>query len=205
MDTTTLTISKRKRKPDPSIIRVDDYIKIIIPEYVERVGYPLTTKIVLEKFTPEQKQKLYNCLHQTFGIPCSPTDTESLMYFDYEKECRGILSAIARRVMIAEQWGGKERCIYNQPVEYVKDQVFRVNKKKVVKTGRYVPGYGGCDYWGEYDYEPAYLEDEKTHVLYGVIPAVGFEPLIWTDDNLMYFEQRCVKKVEYNCDTGNYE
>jgi hypothetical protein len=205
MDTIALTNLSKKRKLDPSVIRVDDYIKIIIPEYVERVGYPLTTKIVLEKFTPEQKQKLYKCLLDTFGIPCKTESGELSLYFDYEKEYNGILNAVARQVMIAERWGGKERRIYNQPVEYVKDQVFRVYKKRVVKTGRYVPGYGGCDYWGEYDYESAYLEEEKTHVLYGVVPAVGFEPIIWTNDNIMYFEQRCVKKVHYNLDTGEYE
>lgn len=207
---TTLIITpqntKRKKTPDPSVIREGDNIKIIIPEYVERVGYPLTKKIIVESMTREQKDRLYKSISEIFGIEHYSGDP-SLIFLDPNEDGERVLYAIADKILKERGWGGRERKIYTKIDESYKDQVYTVYKKKVVKTGTYNHGSSWHDYWtGEYDYEPAYLSNEKTHVLYGIggyTTQSGTH--IWSDTDLIYFEKKCVKKVTYNLNTGEYE
>lgn len=194
--------TKRKRTPDPSIIRVDDHIKIIIPEAVERVGYPLTKKKIIDAMTYEQLGALNKCLSSTFGVDLASWN--GLLPADGTSE--EIINVIAGMMLRKQGWGGNKKTIHIRTINDLKDQVFRVYQKKVVKTGIYTPGWSGYDsYSCEYDCEPAYLDNEKTHVLYGIIPAITFEPVIWSENNLIFFERRCVQKVTYNPYTGNYE
>ena len=64
-----------------------------------------------------------------------------------------------------EGFGGNERKIYTEEVgihDGVKADVVDIH---YVKTGTYVRGFGSSyDEWtGEYDYDPSYLTDQKTH------------------------------------------
>lgn len=199
-------LSKKKKKPAPSIIREGDDIKIIIPEYVERVGYPLTKKIIVESMTREQKDRLYKSISEIFGLDHYSGDP-SLIFFDPKEDGERVLYAIADKILKERGWGGRERKIYTKIDESYKDQVYTVCKKKVVKTGTYNHGSSWHDYWtGEYDYEPAYLSNEATHILYGIggyTTQSGSH--FWSDSDMKYFEKRCVKKVIYNENTGEYE
>jgi hypothetical protein len=202
-----LSVSNRKRTLDSSIIRVGDNIKIIVPEVVDRVGYPLTKKIIVESMTREQKNALYKSVAEIFGLEHYSGDP-SLVFLDPKDDDR-LLYAVADKILAKRGWGGRERKIYIKIVDSYKDQVYTVIKKKVVKTGIYNYSSSTYDYWsGDYDYEPAYLSNEKTHVLYGVHGyTTQIEKLIfWNDnDDLKYFEKRCVQKVIYNSNTGDYE
>lgn len=198
-------MKNKKRKLDSSIIREGDEIKIIIPEYVERVGYPLTKSLIIESMTLEQKNKLHRTIAEIFNLEHYSGDP-SLVFYD-DKDDNRLLYAIADRILKEKGWGGRDRKIYTKTDESYKDQVYTVCKKKVVKTGKYNHGSNWHDPWtGDYDYEPAYLSDEKTHVLYGVGGyATQYGPCIWSDSDLKYFEKRCVQKVTYNSNTNECE
>ncbi len=195
----------RKRTPDPSVIRVGDDVKIIIPEAFDRVGYPLTRRMIIEEMTHDQLRALHNVLNNTFGIGLETSNLFTVS--DNTPVVDEIIDIIAGRILCKRGWGGRDRKIYTTLIpNHCIGQVCRVLSKKVVKTGRYVPGWGGYDYWGEYDSSPAYLENEKTHVLY------QFSVLIDSNEDgyintykTMYFEKRCIQKVIYNSNTGKYE
>lgn len=196
------------RKLDPNIIREGDNIRIIIPEYVDRVGYPLTKKIIVELMTKEQKNRLYKSIAEIFGLEHYSNDP-SLIFFDTKnkRDDERVLYAIADKILKERGWGGCERKIYTKTDDKCGDQVYTVAKKKIVKTGTYVHGGGGYDYYtGEWDYEPAYLSNEKTHVLYGIGEyTTQSGEHFWNEDELKYFERRCIQKVIYNSQTGQYE
>jgi hypothetical protein len=198
--------NKKKRKLDPSIIRIGDDVKIIVPEAFDRVGYPLTKKIIVESMTREQKDKLNKAVVEIFGL--SYMDDNTVMAaFGQEIANESLFYAIADRILNEKRWGGSDRKIYTNPIpDFCIGQVSNVLSKKVVKTGKYVPGWSGCDYWGEYDSSPAYLENEKTHVLYEMLVLTDFSKggYINAYEN-MFFEKRCIQKVIYNRYTGEYE
>lgn len=192
---------KRKRKLDESIIRKDDTIRVVIPEIVERVGYPLNIKNIIDSITPEQLEELSKCLFSIFNISSSFVASDLLNPLDNNDLYKDrIINGIARMMIRQRGWGGKNRSIHVKSVPELKDKMFCVLERKTVKTGTYNPSSGsGPDYWGEYDYEPAYLSNEKTHVLYGIM-----DPSIITSE-LTYIEKRCVQKVEYNYKTNEYD
>lgn len=172
-------------KKDPSIIRVGDQIEIINPEYVDRVGYPLCKKDIVAGITQDQKNRLYKAANEIFGLEIE--DFNNSIFVKSNKEYK-LLYALAEMILLQKKFGGSERSIHTKIEESYMGQIFTVLERKVVKTGTYVPGGGGyCSYTGEYDYDSAYLENEKTHVLYGVSDG-GLGKCI-------YFEKRNVKKI----------
>ena len=48
---------------------------------------------------------------------------------------------------------------------FLKDKEYRVIGKRVVKTGERVAGSSSTTYDGEYEWEPGYLHDLKTHII----------------------------------------
>jgi len=158
-------MSKRK-----DIIRVGDRVKIVVPDVVVRVGYPLTKAAMMEKQTPEQIKAIED-MFLAFGVKSYPdkdgdflkvTMTDSVA----DRLLQRIRYTMAGIQLRQEGWGGKERRIHTHTIKELKGKLATVDAKRVVKTGDYHHGYSGCDYWGEYDYEPSYLSNEKTHVLY---------------------------------------
>lgn len=105
--------------------------------------------------------------------------------------------------------GGKGRSIYENNVPTLKDRICQVIGKRVVKTGTYRHGYSGYDYWGEYDFEPAYLENEKTNIILKVYDLDGPVNI----NNVLQYEfeihqQHVVKLGKCSLDEmliGNYE
>ena len=204
MENGVIDVPKRKRKLDPSIIRVDDEVKIIIPEAFDRVGYPLTKKKIIEEMTPDQLRALNTTLINIFGVSL---ETALYTISNNEPVNDRILDIIAGRILRNRGWGGRERKIYTTPIpDFCIGQVTNVLSKKVVKTGKYVPGWSWYDYCGEYDSSPAYLEDEQTHVLYEISVLTDFSKGGHINSyKQMFFEKRCIQKVTYNRYTGEYE
>lgn len=197
------TMSK-KRKLDPNIIREDDNVRIIVPECVDRVGYPLTKKDIINEITQQQKEELNAFLVKTFGITIQIFNSG----IDYPTVNDEILEVVASRILRQRGWGGNERKLHIKILpSHCIGQVCRVFSKKTVKTGKYHHGSCGYDYYtGEWDSTPAYLENEKTHVLYQIDVLVdsSLDGCI-NSHELLYFERRCIEKVIYNPQTGNYE
>ena len=82
------------------------------------------------------------------------------------------------------------RVQFNLSKESLRDKFGTVVSRKVVKTGKHHSGGGGYTYDGDWDYEPACLENEKTHVLFkvsvftdqeGVCPNINEDGGVWIE------------------------
>lgn len=133
-------------------IRVGDHCRVVVPEFVVRVGYPMTVPAEADKVMAEQGQFLRETAVRLAGGYGSGTQLE--------KAVRAMAREIAYLRCKGNGWGGKERAIYRHTLEEWQGQTFHVQAVRFVKTGEYVPG---TSWTGEY--EPAYLANEKTHRL----------------------------------------
>ena len=152
-----------------NIIRKDDRVKIVNPEIVIRCGYPLSKKMVIDTIvTPEQKETA-RALLRAFGVPppmpllADPFDPLGIALQDttvYDK----VMDIMAYEILKQRHFGGKERRLFTERKESLKDATGYVIEKKVVQSGTYTAG--GREYYGaDYDYTPPYLSVDKVHVL----------------------------------------
>lgn len=154
-----------------NIIRLDDRVKIITPEVVLRCGYNLTKKIVKDTLiTQEHRDSIFKMLSEFRGRP-EPSPLFKIEEFGEtnDKMYDKIVNLMAGELLHRHGFGGEERKIHTIRRESLQGKTAMVVCRKVVKTGKYRAGGGSQDYYsGEWDYEPAYLKDEKTHVLFKV-------------------------------------
>lgn len=157
-------MSKRK-----DIIRVGDRVKIVVPDVVVRVGYPLTKADMMKRQTPEQLQAIRD-MFKSFNVRLKMDSISALGLGeadrDMERLYEKIRYAMAGEMLAQAGWGGKQRRIHTYTLKAIKGLLATVDARRVVKTGDYNRGCSSQDYWGEYDYDPAYLSNEKSHVLY---------------------------------------
>lgn len=173
------------------IIRVGDRVKVINPEFVVRVGYPLS-------FSAAKEWVRANCSQ----------DFERLVAFDggvtelsdpwSGREEQRILSALAKLYQRHMGYGGRERTIHTRRIDEEAGRTYAVTDRRVVKTGDYFPPscYHEHTYDGiEYEYYPGGLDNEKTHVLL----CLGYHMQDWYEDKDFTFgkwiERRNVEKV----------
>lgn len=143
----------------PQLIRVGDRVTVTKPEFVTRVGYPMSHEEAVEWVKKNKSGQLMDLL--VFDRPVNVFDyllaPEPMFGDKYEKR---IISALASLYLRHKGYGGKTRSIHLEcrPEELGKQ--YRVRDKCMVKTGTYRPSRGS----GE-DFEPGGLDKEKTHVL----------------------------------------
>lgn len=159
-------MSKRK-----NVIHPNDRVKIINPLIFVRCGYPLTIDIVKDTIiTQEQKDAIITML-KSFSINYVDAEVKSNLLVLYGWNDAGnaydkILYEMARIVLQQQRWGGVERNIYTEFRPDLINVTCQVSSKRVVKTGVHKSGGGyKSDYWGEVDFEPPYLSNEKSHVI----------------------------------------
>jgi len=157
------------------VIRIDNRVQITNPEFVARVGYPLSfiqaCEIVKQKWDP----LIGNMLGITglykdepdqiiCGMTCSiktPWPPDGRYRKPYEK----IVAGLADMLLEKEGFGGKERKIYTKTYDEFQGKVYQVVDKKIVKTGFYFPPWSQQSYEGGWDGGPGGLDKEETHVL----------------------------------------
>lgn len=145
------------------VYHVGDEIRIVTPSFVERVGYPLTKKIVKETLIQKEDTDAINALLSRYYPPKSPLIFEGQ---GQDKNFDEILDVIAGVIMRRKGWGGKQRSLHLIEKLEFKDRTCRVLEKKVVQTGEYVDGWSSYDsYSGEHDSVPACLSNRKDFVL----------------------------------------
>lgn len=156
-------------------LKVGDEIRIINPVLVNRFGYPLNTRIIKNEFTLEQRKEVQNFFRKFVnGLPPLPiVDFEGVLdNLDYSTSPDGlgqVFHGLAYGILKAKGHGGNNRQLYTQEFPELSNGTARIKSRKVVKTGtRVAPSGGYCSYTGEYDYDPGYLANEKTHVLYEI-------------------------------------
>lgn len=157
---------KRKRKLDPSVIRIGDRIKVINPLFVERVGYPLSFKDGCEKAEELYTDKIKSFLDDLFPKESSKiegmilsVDTDWKKMVVYDK----IVNALGYYYLQLEGFGGKERKLFLKERPMFKDDYFYVSNIGIAQTGTYYSPSGCYDSYGESDWEPGGLSNRKTH------------------------------------------
>lgn len=194
---------------DKNLIRVGDRVKIVNPEVVMRWGYPLSKKIVRDTMiTKEQKDALITMMRVFNGSTPTPIvqelphdlfdmqDDEVPMNIDYDTYDK-ILNELAHKILKDKGYGGNERKLYTTMKESLRDKVGCVHERIVVKTGTHVGGGGSYSYNGDFDYEPPYLDNEKTHVLFKFIPNYNYRDGICQEINTFgaWIEKKNFEKI----------
>lgn len=161
-----------KRK---NIIRVGDFVTVVVPRVVERVGYPLSYYDAYEMVQQDPRYAKIAAIIE--GYP-SPIDQQSNDLFSYEPKLywridAKLRSLLAYQILQERGFGGKERKIHYRELSPFECTMYgsganklEVYSKRVVKTGTYISPSGGYDsYNGEGWYEPGGLHNEQTHIL----------------------------------------
>ena len=146
--------------------RVNDYIEIINPKFVKRVGYNIHPADMYEDI--KQDKDIIEAL-KTIGIH-PEIETVGIFKTDIIVPDK-LVKAIAYVKTSQANFGGNERRIHYLDGDYnhLKGTIFRVLGRKTAKTGTRVPASGSYDIDGKYIYESGFLDEEKTHVMYNIM------------------------------------
>jgi len=147
---------------------VGDRVTVTNPEFVTRVGYPMSYEDAFNYIEKSHIEDIENFVNEILfkqtkklphGLLVSMTKPTS------DKNFRKIMKGLAGLYLDAKGHGGKERSIHiNSKPEY-QGKTFEVINKRVVKTGTYYPPWSQQDYNGEWDGGPGGLDNCKTHVI----------------------------------------
>lgn len=147
-------MSRRK-----NVIRVGDRVKIIDPLQFVRVGYPLTVENVIENHITQDHRYLLQQLINSTGYKTDRLSTDP----EYSR----LETALARLILKTKKFGGPERKVHTKYVAEYAGKEATVRSKRYVKTGTYQSGSSFQGYYDDYpEYEPPYLKNEKTVVIY---------------------------------------
>ena len=159
----------RNKKLKPNIVRVGDCVKVINPIIFIRCGYPMgvneAQKDVEEHFGKNIKDLIYsirNCekLVQEHSLDAPlitlQETTEDRLY-------RRVLRELAYARLQMKNYGGKERSLHTEVFEPIRGNTYWVSRITIHKTGTYCKGWSNQTWDGDYDFQPNYLENEKTH------------------------------------------
>lgn len=155
----SIAVTKKKQ-----VFHVDNIVKIINPEVVIRVGYPLTKIQALDAAETEYSEKIHAFMRdvgaETDDDAFGGANSDPALYHD-------LVDALASHWLKRRNYGGKERKIYTEANDHLRHYgPWRVLSKRVVKTGTYNNGgMGQSDWYGEPDYTPPHLSNEQSHVL----------------------------------------
>jgi hypothetical protein len=156
-----------------TVYHVDDLVKVVKPDVIIRVGYPLTREIALDAVEKEYNDNIRNFM---CSVGAAEADDQFFNSPEYDPRLYGdLLNAMASRYLRVKEYGGKERKIYTEADQRILATNWRVLSKRVVKTGTYNRGGYSGGYDGEPDYDPPYLENERTHVLLALEPTTLIE------------------------------
>lgn len=191
-------MSKKQRA-----IKRYDYVRIVNPEVVVRWGYNLNKQIVKDTvITKEQKDAIIKLL-ELFNIHQKNENFYDMIGFEYEPEknkvYEKILDEIAYGILKSECFGGKERKLFTERRDFLKGVRAFVSERRVVKTGKYEAGQTYQGYFDPYpEYEPAYLSNEKTHVLYRLdVQPTECPEIIRCEESGFWIEKQNVERF-YN-------
>lgn len=201
--------------------RKGDTVRILVPKFVERVGYPLIWYDLLDEVQNDINcwkawQQLSGCLIPArFSQPKAeeavlPTLSQGFKIRDLELPHYFAKACAMARVEQRGFGGNVRQLIYRPPAPegelwspdkspQVAGRTATVYRRRVVKTGKRVPASGGVHHDGEYWEEPGGLEDMQTHVLldtrFGEIEACNVELVKEAELPYTYNTQREVRRA----------
>jgi len=156
---------KRTSNKRKDVIRIGDNIKVITPEIFVRCGYPLTKQIVMDTIITKEQREAIRTMFKAFGIPIIKDYPDNILEVDETNSFNKVLDTMAGIILVQKNWGGKERNTFTETKSELLDVIGNVIGKRIVKTGTYNSGHTHRYYDGEFDYDPAYLSNEASHII----------------------------------------
>lgn len=197
----------KKHRRNPDLIRAGDLVRVVNPEFFLRCGYPSSIAQEAEAILKKNKKEIEDFIRSLFpNFPHSPP-----LGIEYHEDyswkgqlpgqvVKGIAHNLGRYKLIMSGFGGQERKIHTEKLEVEEDAIYRVNQTFQVVTGTYEYGRGGYNsYTEEYDYEPPYLSDMKSHRILDISRAIQMQDLTWSSYPLLTLKieaKNCQKVTE---------
>jgi hypothetical protein len=147
---------------------VGDHVTVTNPEFITRVGYPMSYE---DAYNHIEKNHLADIDNFVDSKILKLSKVRSDIFFServpktLDKSTQKIISALACIYLDANGHGGKERSIHVESKPDMQGKTFEVLSKKVVKTGTYYPPWSQQDYNGEWDGGPGGLDNCKTRIV----------------------------------------
>lgn len=176
------------------VYRPGDRVEIINPKWIKRIGYPLIWTDLIDEVIndPRSEAAWYALKGYSPDFSSKRIENHTLGISKATNLPFEFIRAVAMERVRERSFGGNERAIiYETDKELTKFFPFpcditdtncpmhqywykpEVVSKRIAKTGTRVPARSYDNYYGEYDYEPGYLANEKTHVILKL--STGFE------------------------------
>lgn len=155
----------------PGLFKIDDVVVVTRPEFVQRVGYPLSFEAACEIVERTKQAEIKKFLEETglYEVGDSLKSEVVGCWPPSGKKCwqaySRLIKAMASFLLEKESFGGKERSIHTFRDDRYLGLIASVVNKRVVKTGLYYPPYSWRNHEGEWDGHPGGLSNMKTHVL----------------------------------------
>jgi len=147
-----------------TVFRVGDKIRIVNPEFVKRVGYPMDFGEVMSEFYCKNKELIEKVSEDLL--------LKIYHHFPYEgdfgKFIEAIVKVCASEIMRKECYGGAKRDIYTIDIPGLRNNVLTVTSRKIVSTG-YRSGVTGSQD------DPPSFQCTGRHVLLEVAGKLGAE------------------------------
>lgn len=183
-----------KRSKD--IIRVNDIVQIKTPELFVRCGYPMSKQDAVDHI----KANHINDINELF-YKITKKDPECRKSYMFSNEYRcfdNIVDNLAFQYLIANDFGGEKRQIHTEFHKKYLYAVGKVTKIKKCVTGRYIKANHGYDYYyGGWEYEPPYLQNQKHHKILCVdMVNENLPPHAFTVRDEIWIEDCHVEKVK---------
>lgn len=177
-----------------NVIRVNDRVKIINPEVFVRCGYPWSKEYVKENvITKEQRVIIRNLLYPNLKRPITIDDVFGQ---DETVEELKMIDILAYVILMENGYGGRERTVHTKLREELRGKTGVICDRKVVKTGCYFPGSSHQGYFDAYpEYEPAYLTNEKSHVILQILVHGNNDVFVTDPDNQIWIENKHLEKI----------
>lgn len=158
-------------------IRVGDYVRIVTPTFVRRVGYRLVWTEVIDDLATDPT--VLDAMRTLRLLPDSFVISVYASEWTKQPVIREFLTGLARAKVRQQKFGGPERMLHTYEIPEAAGRIVHVNGKRIAKTGTYDRGYQSSGWFGEPEYEPPCLTDIKTHVLlstdFGEIESIHVE------------------------------
>jgi hypothetical protein len=131
-----------------SIIRPGNAVRLLDPRRILRIDYEVTAKSLIPEVEVDPAV-LEFCQSQRLN---------------YRSQERVILAVATSRMHNQMKTGAEKKIVFDEIIEYMRGNTYQVEGKKVRYSGTFYHGHSGTDYWGEYSYEPAGLDNRTAHV-----------------------------------------
>lgn len=155
-----------------STIRVGDAVRVVVPRFVKRVGYPKSVDDYVEELRSKYSGALDALLREVLSHKGRALALRSWVP---ERVRTRMEQEVAYVMAKADGFGGKERTIHFEDRPEFEGKKFWVQGMRSVFTGTYYPPcYSPPSYDEMYgDYEPGGLSNPKCHRLVIICPG-GF-------------------------------